>query len=551
VARRAHALALVNYRASLEPLAGQEKYEALQAKLPQWIEALDLAAEFEQRELDLLQAPLGKAEEQLTADATWRDEGLAVLAWALGRFELSPYDQSVKPPLAESIGFSEERLAALDTSIAEKLFKDAQLRPADAIDRYAVHATLIHWRLRSSSLSAEADSEQARGMNFAGYLREHPSFKESWLNGLRLKDKDLTIGGVALGEAQPKDVERCEAIAVERQIAACWLRGDAAIYSQVDPATILSDLGESVEDATLNPLNVRLERIGHLADGGDDPFLSLAVQGKYAYMIQGNVEKPKRLQVVDLSEPSQPKIVGSHPVTVEAMRLAVMGDHVYVLDDPLLRVFDVSKPSEPRAVGSCELGEHLWDLAVQGAFAYVTDVGSVRVIDLKDPTMPRQVGRCEVPDAQGITISGDYAYIACDIEGMHVVDIAKPETPKEVGVFSEPAGAADVTIAGQHAFIVGGEDAVTLWIADISDRARPTRVCKYGDWIAGSVAVDGKLAYLAGGDLDILDISDLANLAAPKKVGSYNDVGFVTALGNHVYVIGDEGFSILRVVDGE
>jgi len=548
VARRAHILALLAYRASLEGLAGQEKYEGLHAKLPQWIEKLGLANECEQTELDLIRASLGKADERLAIDAQWREEGLAVLAWALNRFELPPYDQPVKEATAgASIGFSEERLAALDTSMAEKSIAEAQLRSANEIDRYAVHATLVNWRLRSYSLSEDPTGVERKGMNFAGYLREHPSFKESWLNGLRLKDKDLTIGGVALGDAKPADVEICEGTAVERQIAALWLRGDAAVYSQIDPATILSGLGESMA-MPAETKSVRLERVGHLDDGGDDPFLCLAVQGKYAYTIQGNVEKPKRLQVVDISDPSQPKIVGSSPVSVEAMQLAVSGNFVYVLDEPLLRVFDVSKPAEPREIGSCELGENLWDIAVQKGFAYVTDVASVRVVDLADSTMPKPVGRCEISDAQGIGVAGNYAYVAGDIEGMHVIDITKPDMPKEVAVFAEPAGAADVTIAGKHAFIVGGEDAVTLWIADISDPFRPRRVSKYGDWIAGSVAVDGDLAFLAGGDLDVLDISNLANLAAPRRIGGFADASLVTVADDKLLVVGSEGLSVLRKV---
>lgn len=290
---------------------------------------------------------------------------------------------------------------------------------------------------------------------------------------------------------------------------------------------------------------VRLERIGHLADGGDDPFLSLAVEGQYAYMIQGNVEKPKRLQVVDLTDPSQPKVVGSSPVTVEAMRVAVSGKYAYVLDEPKLRVFDVSDPAAPRDVGSCELGQNLWDLVVVGKNAYVTDVESVRVIDLENPSAPKQVGQCEVPSAQGIAVSGQYAYIACDIEGLHVVDVSDPLMPREVGRFRRPAGAAAVAIAGKYAYIAGGEDAVTLWVADISDPTRPRRVGNFGDWIAGSVAVQGNLTFLAGGDLDILDTS---NPAEPKQVGSHSDVGFVMVAADQVYVIGDEGFSVMKVV---
>ncbi len=291
------------------------------------------------------------------------------------------------------------------------------------------------------------------------------------------------------------------------------------------------------------PEGVKLEQVGHVPDGGDDPFLSMAVEGKYAYLLQGNVAKPKRLQVVDLTDPAKPKVVGAIPVTVEAMRVAVFGKHAYVLDEPHLKVIDVSDPTAPREVGKLELGEHLWDVAILGRFAYITDVESVRVIDLEDPTKPKQVGRCEVESAQCLTVVGQHAYIACDVDGLYIIDISNAEAPKEVGHFRKSAGAADVVVSDKYAYIAGGEDAVTLWTVDISNPAKPKSVGKYGDWIAGSVAVQGTTAYLAGGEMDILDMTDPAT---PKKVGSHSGVEMVIVVGELIYTIGEEGFSILK-----
>jgi hypothetical protein len=286
--------------------------------------------------------------------------------------------------------------------------------------------------------------------------------------------------------------------------------------------------------------------VGHLPAGVNDPFLSLAVEGQHAYLIQGNAETPKRLHVVDLTDPSQPRIVGSTPVTTYAMRLAMSGHFIYVLDEPNFRVFDVSNPAEPHDVGSCELGKGLWDLAIQGRYAYVTDVESVRVIDLENPAAPKQVGRCEVETAQGIAVAGQYAHVACDIEGLHILDISDPQSPQEVGVFRSPQGAADVAVVDKYAYIAGGEDAVTLWIADVSHPKRPKGVGKFGDWIQGSIAVQGDYAFLAGGDLDIVDIS---NPAAPQRAGSYPGATDLVAVDDRLYIVNDDGFSILRVVN--
>jgi hypothetical protein len=77
-------------------------------------------------------------------------------------------------------------------------------------------------------------------MDFAGYLRGHPSFKEYWLDGLRYMDGDLAFGDRGIADASREEIKKCTSIARERQIAAYWLQGDDAIYSNVNPVTLLS-----------------------------------------------------------------------------------------------------------------------------------------------------------------------------------------------------------------------------------------------------------------------------------------------------------------------
>lgn len=246
VARRAMVLALIIYRASLEQFPGQADYEALHRGLPAWVEQLGLASELEKEEQAFLTRPLGKADEKVVRNAHWRVEGLGVLAWALKRTELPRHDELVHPrKLAETVGFSEDRLSALDTAAAQNLFRNAELRPATEIDRLATQITIVNWRLRAFLLIRDDKKKPGydpKRMEFAGYLRAHPSFKQTWLEGLRLVKGDLAIGKKAIGEAPAEEIRNCASLAVERQQAAYWLQGDHGTYSKVDTPTILTGL---------------------------------------------------------------------------------------------------------------------------------------------------------------------------------------------------------------------------------------------------------------------------------------------------------------------
>src|SRR6267142_7027931 len=154
VAARAMALSTVLYRASIEQFPGDAAFKKLQSQLPDWIESLGLTAELEPQEADLLRTRLGRADPRVVTNSSWRSEGLAVLGWALGRFELPVYDQMADPRAATaSVGFSEEKLASMDTAAAQDLLLQAKVGHPGAIGVFASHITVVGWRLRQFRLA--------------------------------------------------------------------------------------------------------------------------------------------------------------------------------------------------------------------------------------------------------------------------------------------------------------------------------------------------------------------------------------------------------------
>src|SRR5579884_2817539 len=84
VARRALALTAITARAILEQdTASPEASETYQDLLT-WVRDIGIDDEFEPDEWEVLQRPLGRLDQGGQINATWRLEGLVVLAWALG-----------------------------------------------------------------------------------------------------------------------------------------------------------------------------------------------------------------------------------------------------------------------------------------------------------------------------------------------------------------------------------------------------------------------------------------------------------------------------------
>jgi hypothetical protein len=212
VARRALILSAVVCRGSIDGGAGDEHAEKLPGRIKPWLEGAALTDHLEPWEGRIMRAALGQLPSQCISDATWAVEGLAVLAWALGRSELPEHDASVDPfAVTDAVGFLADD--------ASDFIATAELRSPDELNDYRELMYAIHCRLRGFLRREEAN-------DFSAWV------EQAWLDRLRLArghlivDHDLSISGKPIAAAAPGDVRRCERVINERHRTSIWLVGE-------------------------------------------------------------------------------------------------------------------------------------------------------------------------------------------------------------------------------------------------------------------------------------------------------------------------------------
>ncbi|MCK4614708.1 MAG: hypothetical protein KAU14_07885, partial [Thermoplasmata archaeon] len=276
----------------------------------------------------------------------------------------------------------------------------------------------------------------------------------------------------------------------------------------------------------------------------------VAYDGEYLYVghIQG-------LSIFDVSDPSNPKRIGSILTNGSAGGVAVSGDYAYVGDSVnRLLVVDVSDPENPTLEGSCDTNGSACDVVVSGGYAYVADYkNGLVIVDISDPSDPQLEGQNDTAGwAFGVTVNGEYAYVADFDNGLVVVDISDPEDPKEEGHYDTAGGVQGVAVSGGYAYVADGSNG--LVVVDISDPNDPT--LKGSCNTPGSaidVAVNGGFAYVADRDRGLV-IVDIGNPKNPTREGSYNTAGFVrgvTVNESYAYVtnIYNGGLDIVDIND--
>jgi hypothetical protein len=223
VARRALALAAVTARAILEWEAAEHDVAGKHRDVLDWVRETGVEDELEEDERELLRQPLGGLDPQAQIDAAWRLEGLAVLAWALGRFEVPPHDEPVDPyQLWQSLGLP-------DADAARALLASPALRTRAEIATLRNRLFALHWRLRDFTV-------QPKAMDFGEFARTC-WFGPLDLSGLPLVEGDLGLRGARIDRAPPEMFSNARSAAQERHQAANWLWEGPARYSEASLAT--------------------------------------------------------------------------------------------------------------------------------------------------------------------------------------------------------------------------------------------------------------------------------------------------------------------------
>ncbi|MFZ1946842.1 MAG: hypothetical protein WAW06_04795, partial [bacterium] len=139
--------------------------------------------------------------------------------------------------------------------------------------------------------------------------------------------------------------------------------------------------------------------------------------------------------------------VGSVATADYTRDVAVSGTCAYVADLYAgLEVIDITDPASPQVLGSVGTPGSGYGVAVSGTHAYVADYGSgLQAIDVTDPASPQIVGSVNTPGyAYGVVVSGRYAYVADESFGLQVIDISDPTSPQIVGSVNTPGYAYGV-----------------------------------------------------------------------------------------------------------
>ena len=272
---------------------------------------------------------------------------------------------------------------------------------------------------------------------------------------------------------------------------------------------------------------------------------AVAVVGNYAYAVGGN-----ELDIIDISNPSNPIQKGHFYTTGYAWGIQVVGNYAYVADvDSGLQIINISNPAAPSLIGTYDTTSYAYGVQVVGNYAYVADRDSgLQIINISNPAAPSLIGTYDTTGyAHGVQVVGNYAYVADSGSGLQIINISNPAVPSLAGTYDTTGNAFGVQVVGNYAYVA--DFGSGLQIINISNPAAPSLAGTYDTTgYAVGVQIVGNYAYVAD-NYSGLQIINISNPAAPSLTGTYdtNDTAGVQVVGNYAYVA--DGYSGLQIIN--
>ena len=268
--------------------------------------------------------------------------------------------------------------------------------------------------------------------------------------------------------------------------------------------------------------------------------LNATIVGDTAFVADGE----NGLQIIDVSDPTQPKSIGAVDTQGPTWSVAVAGNIAVLADgNGGVKAVDVSNPYQPSIIGEVGIpGGFAIDVMVIESIAFVADATGLQVVDVSNPSGPAILGSAATPGgARGLYVAGDTAYVAEMGGSLRVIDVSDPSHPDFISAVYLPGMAGDVTIADQTAFVVCTNNSLTsLQVIDISDKSNPVIIgaVETGPGLGYDVTVEGDTAFVACGvgGIQLVDVSDVDSPIIIGTVETPSEATSATVFENRAYI---------------
>jgi hypothetical protein len=173
--------------------------------------------------------------------------------------------------------------------------------------------------------------------------------------------------------------------------------------------------------------------------------------------------------ILDITNPSDPVIVGSTGSSVYGENVTVNGNIAGLTDYGQITFYDITNPLSPvkkGSTGSFTTGNE--GFAIEGSYAFVPDGDSLKIYNITDLNSPLLVSKIYT-GGYGYTadVEGSYCYVASEGTGVRAINISNPSVPVEEGFYDDVPRSRGLTANGKYIYVAEMIDGLTVYSNDL------------------------------------------------------------------------------------
>ena len=185
---------------------------------------------------------------------------------------------------------------------------------------------------------------------------------------------------------------------------------------------------------------------------GEGPCYTVQPVGNYIAVGNGS-----ELQIIDFNIPSNPVLIGKVLTESTIRDMAVFGNYIFKIFP--FQVIDVSDPTEPKIVYMDTIGFADTKITIKGNYAYIGDfVGYIYIMDISNPLAPKRLGTmfASGEDVLSITVKENFLYASTWASYLiDIFDISDKNNPKFISNYSTSSSAPFLKIENNFLFEAG------------------------------------------------------------------------------------------------
>ncbi|MBI2918848.1 MAG: hypothetical protein HYY01_12770 [Chloroflexi bacterium] len=215
--------------------------------------------------------------------------------------------------------------------------------------------------------------------------------------------------------ADPAHPKLVSSLAIEPGVARDIVVRDGIAYIPDEWGLQLIDVSDP-----LTPVKLSFTDL-HTGAPGQPPTVGIDVKGNMAFIAQ----ETGGLLVVDVSDPRKPVRAATYksPDMVKVVSLVVSGEYAYMGDHGRLQVVDISIPTQPKGLGFITVSGIIDGMALAGDSLYLAGgAPGVEAMDVSAPRTPVPTGHRYLPGATlEVAVAGNLVYAASQDGGLLIL----------------------------------------------------------------------------------------------------------------------------------